>query len=316
MLEMQKEPESVERDIFFTLKGIRNRSKNTQHIEISSTPLNVYLPLNKLWATAKSVILTSATATFGTPQQTEINYGLTPGLNKTIVLPPTFDLKKSVKAFIVEGISPKEDGIPKFIEVCTPIIDALQGRSLMLFTSYKALHQARELLAPLAQKRGIQILYQKTGETPHMLVEHMKRNPHTLLLATTSLWTGIDIPGQNLSAVLVHKLPFETPTPFTNAISEYLLRVENRNHFKEIAIPETVNHLKQGIGRLIRTEKDTGILLVADERIVKSSYAGTFIKALKDYPWQKIKTTDQLPSREELVKHCQINEKENQFQLI
>jgi ATP-dependent DNA helicase DinG len=257
---------------------------------------------------SSGAVLTSATAHYGNAEHTLEHYGLSNVADRATVLelPSPFNLKENTKAFVAQHISHKDDGIPDFAEMCGKITEMLEGRTLALFTSYKALKQTKEALEQNLKGKNIKILTQQAGQPAILLIEQLKRDPHCIVLATSALWTGIDIPGDHLSAVLVHKLPFDVPDRYTKEMAEYLFAARGINHFRDVSVPTAINRLLQGIGRLVRTEEDRGIVIIADNRCQSATYGSEFKHALKNYNWRSISKTSELPSPEELRVYCRI----------
>jgi ATP-dependent DNA helicase DinG len=121
------------------------------------------------------------------------------------------------------------------------------------------------------------------------LLDEFRETPNAVLFATASFWQGVDVPGDQLSCVIIDKLPFASPgDPVVEARIQALQKV-GENAFEQYQIPEAVLSLKQGFGRLIRHAKDRGVLALLDNRIVKQRYGKVFLDSLPDYPF-----TDQI----------------------
>ncbi len=160
------------------------------------------------------------------------------------------------------------------------ILRISRGRAFLLFTSYRNLEAAYELLAPHIEHR---VLRQGDGPKSELL-EEFRADEHSVLFGTQSFWEGVDVAGRSLSCVIVDKLPFSSPTdPLTQArISR--IRESGGNPFMDFQLPAAVIALKQGLGRLIRSRDDFGILAVLDSRIHKKRYGKTFLDSLPPAP--------------------------------
>jgi ATP-dependent DNA helicase DinG len=122
------------------------------------------------------------------------------------------------------------------------------------------------------------------GTAPRMaLLERFRATGGAVLFATSSFWQGVDVPGQQLSCVIIDRLPFAVPTDPVVAARVRSLTEDGRNAFAEYQIPEAVLALKQGFGRLIRTRTDRGVLAILDNRIQRMQYGKIFIESLPDY---------------------------------
>jgi ATP-dependent DNA helicase DinG len=122
------------------------------------------------------------------------------------------------------------------------------------------------------------------GTAPRMaLLERFRTAPAAVLFATSSFWQGVDVPGEQLSCVIIDRLPFAVPTDPVVAARVRMLTEDGRNAFAEYQIPEAVLALKQGFGRLIRTRTDRGVLAILDNRIQRMQYGKIFIDSLPEY---------------------------------
>ena len=160
-----------------------------------------------------------------------------------------------------------------------PLLEATAGRAFLLFTSYanmQAVHGA------LAEMDGWRLLLQGEGSKV-ALVESFRSTPRAVLLGTTSFWHGVDVPGQALSLVVVDKLPFDVPSDPLIAARIKRIQDEGGSPFREYQIPLAVLDLKQGLGRLIRSRADRGILAVLDPRLTTKRYGRIFVNSLPPY---------------------------------
>ena len=157
-----------------------------------------------------------------------------------------------------------------------PVIEANQGRCFLLCTSY---YMMRGLADFLREHSQLNVLLQ--GETSKSkLLEKFIQEPHSVLVATQSFWEGIDVRGDDLSLVIIDKLPFSSPDdPLLKARMEDC-RLQGGDPFNDIQIPEAVITLKQGVGRLIRDVTDRGVVMICDSRLVMRHYGATFLKSL------------------------------------
>ncbi len=159
------------------------------------------------------------------------------------------------------------------------ILETTSGRAFVLCTSYRGMGIIGEILKEeLAYTLFVQ------GEAPrHTLIDKFRRDRHSVLLGTTSFWQGVDVPGDALSCVIIDKLPFSPPgDPITEARIKFL-RDQGRDAFREFQLPEAVMLLKQGVGRLIRSRSDRGLIALLDCRIKTRSYGRVFIRSLPEY---------------------------------
>ncbi len=167
-----------------------------------------------------------------------------------------------------------------------PVIDMLAGRTFFLCTSYRAMEHAAEVLRQtiIDNDRDYTVLVQNEDSRQH-LIDTFRKKPNTILVATMSFWEGIDIKGEKLSLVVIDKLPFAAQgDPVLTARCKWI-EEQGKNPFVEHQVPTAVIALKQGAGRLIRSELDRGILIVGDTRIIPgaNAYARRFLLSLPPY---------------------------------
>ncbi|MCZ6731317.1 MAG: ATP-dependent DNA helicase [Gammaproteobacteria bacterium] len=172
------------------------------------------------------------------------------------------------------------DYTKKVIEAALPVLTASRGRTFMLFTSYRALHIATDLLA---SKISYPLFVQ--GNAPRsVLLERFRAAGNAVLLGTSSFWEGVDVRGDALSCVIIDKLPFASPDdPVLRARGEAMEQV-GRNPFLEYQLPNAVIALNQGAGRLIRDENDRGVLMLCDPRLLSKGYGKSFLASLPPMP--------------------------------
>ena len=154
------------------------------------------------------------------------------------------------------------------------------GRALVLFTSYHNLHSAHRLLEGHVPYRIL-----RQGDAPKsVLLDAFRKDTHSILLATGSFWQGVDVPGDALSCLIVDKLPFASPgDPLISARIDSL-RDQGQNPFMEYQLPSAVIALKQGLGRLIRSDSDRGLLSILDRRLLDQRYGRFFFDSLPKLP--------------------------------
>ncbi|MGB9791046.1 MAG: ATP-dependent DNA helicase [Thermacetogeniaceae bacterium] len=195
-----------------------------------------------------------------------------------IAVESPFDYMEQCILYMPEGLpDPKaEDFHERVIPFIEEILRKTRGRAFVLFTSYRGLNQAYDLLAPKLPWRVL-----RQGEKPKQkLLEEFKEDIHSVLFATASFWEGVDVQGEALSCVILVKLPFAVPDdPITEARMAAIER-SGGNAFLSYSLPEAVIRLRQGFGRLIRTQQDRGIVAILDPRIKTKWYGSYFLKSL------------------------------------
>jgi ATP-dependent DNA helicase DinG len=200
-----------------------------------------------------------------------------------------FDYEAQALLFLPQGMP--EPSSPAFveavIEASMPLLDASGGGAFLLFTSHRALARAAALLRERWEwAADLPVLVQ--GESPReRLLQQFRQHGNAVLLGTSSFWEGVDVKGEALRLVIIEKLPFASPEdPLVKSRIDFLRR-HGGNPFKEYQLPEAVLALKQGFGRLIRSEDDRGLVAICDPRLVEKSYGRVFRASLPAMPWTR-----------------------------
>lgn len=246
-----------------------------------AAPIEIAEELSKqLFDKIKPIILTSATLS------TNNNFDFIRsrlGIKECeeLLLGSPFNYKENVLLYLVKKVADPSDDFDKFQEQALShikeIIDIMQGRTFILFTSYKMLRNVYNELK--LNYKSINLL--KQGDQPRYdLLGNFKRNMNSILLGTNTFWQGVDVPGKALECVVITKLPFSVPDdPITEARME-LIESRNGNPFLEYQVPQAIMLFKQGFGRLIRTKSDRGIVAVLDPRVTTRTYGKSFLNVL------------------------------------
>ncbi|WP_336771886.1 ATP-dependent DNA helicase DinG [Paenibacillus sp. MMO-58] len=269
-------------------------------VHLYAVPVDVSKQLQQYFFDVKdSIILTSATLSVHKSfQYAEEQLGLE-GFEdnnrlKTVQLPSPFNYREQALVIIPRNFPTLKGsaGDPQFISMLvSSLADSAvetKGRMLVLFTSYRMLKQVYEPLKEALAGSGIQVLGQGIDSGNRTkLTRRFTQQPETVLLGTSSFWEGVDIPGEALTCLAIVRLPFQPPNhPLVEAKSE-LLQKQKQNPFMKLSIPQAVIRFKQGFGRLVRTAKDKGIVIIYDTRVIDTYYGKHFLYSL---PGPKIET--------------------------
>ena len=193
-----------------------------------------------------------------------------------------FDYARRTLLYIPSGLP--EPSAPEYtqrvIEASLPMLQASRGRAFILFTSHRALKKAAELLH---ERLEYPLLVQGTAPRSELL-RRFRAAGNAVLLGTGSFWEGVDVRGEALSCVIIDKLPFASPDDPVWQARASAMEQAGRRPFIEHQLPEAVIALKQGAGRLIRDEKDRGVLMLCDPRLLHKGYGKIFLASLPPMP--------------------------------
>ena len=194
-----------------------------------------------------------------------------------------FDYEHQALLYVPEGLpEPNAEGYTrKAVEAALPVIEAAGGRTFFLFTSLRAMREARELMETGMKKMGMDypLLMQGEGSRTELL-ERFRKLGNAVLLGSQSFWEGVDVRGEALSLVIIDRLPFAPPDDPVLAARIETINAEGRNAFMEYQLPQAVITLKQGAGRLIRDENDRGVLMICDPRLITKHYGKRIWRSL------------------------------------
>ncbi|MEH7276007.1 ATP-dependent DNA helicase DinG [Neobacillus vireti] len=248
----------------------------------------------KFFRVKKGVVLTSATLTVNHSFNYMINeMGLSKDNTRTMSIASPFDYKNQVQLLIPNDLpevnsTSLDDYVVAITEHIITIAEATKGRMLILFTAHDMLKKTYELIKESGFLDEFAMIAQGiTSGSRSRLTRNFQRYDKAILLGTSSFWEGVDIPGEDLSCLVIVRLPFSPPDePLTEAKCQ-LITQKGGNAFTEYSLPEAILRFKQGFGRLIRTENDRGIMMVFDKRIITSKYGKAFLQSIPPVPMKK-----------------------------
>ena len=254
----------------------------TPRILLNATPANVNQMLqDHLFAAKNSVVMTSATlSTNRNFDYFKKRVGIS-GCRELLAHSP-FDFKKQVQIHIPPDMPhPNSNAfVPATIQKIKHYLKLTHGKAFVLFTSYKMMDEVYDSVAPDLEEMGIDTFKQGGDLSRTAMLQAFREDTDSVLFGTSSFWEGVDVRGESLSNVIITRLPFEVPTHPVMEARVKQIKEQGGNEFFEFSLPEAVLRLKQGFGRLIRTQTDEGIVVILDPRIRTASYGKQFLDSL------------------------------------
>jgi ATP-dependent DNA helicase DinG len=233
-------------------------------------------------------VLTSATLSVGSNDLSYFRNRVGASGCRAVQIGSPFDYKKQMTLHLVKKMpEPKDPGYDAALEKwIAHFADQSRARAFVLFTSYQTMRTAAQALETHFAVKGWNLLVQGSGMPAHRMVQEFRENPKSVLFGVDSFWSGVDVPGEALSSVVITRLPFVTPDhPLTEARLESI-EAEGGRPFEQYSLPEAILKLRQGVGRLIRAKSDTGTIVILDSRILSKPYGRAFLRALPECPTQ------------------------------
>ncbi len=256
-----------------------------QTISFNYSPLNIAEILNNnLFSDTIPIVLTSATLSVAN----NLNfYRKRVGFSgRELILDSPFDYTRQAKIHIIKKMPEQADkkyhhALAHYIKY---YVSHSHGKAFVLFTNYNSLKKTVQLTRTFFEEKDITLLIQGEGISRSKMISIFKEDINSVIFGTSSFWMGVDVPGEALSNVIITKLPFSVPSePLIEARLDKI-KAEGGNPFIEYSLPEAVLKFKQGIGRLIRSKLDTGIIAILDNRVITKRYGKVFLDSLPPCP--------------------------------
>jgi ATP-dependent DNA helicase DinG len=275
--------ESEDKNTVFWIERRRGGSGagGRSNVFLQATPIDI-APILKtcLFENLDCAVLTSATlAVSGRFEYVKRRLGLE--YARETVLPSHFDYENQAILYVPPDLP--DPRTPQFsvqaADRIRRLLEITRGRAFVLFTSYAQMNDVYQRLLGLLEYPML-----RQGDAPkNSLLEEFRLTPNAVLFATSSFWQGVDVQGEQLSCVIIDRLPFSVPTDPVIAARIKAVDADGGNAFLQFQVPAAVITLKQGFGRLIRSLHDRGLLTLLDNRILKKQYGRVFLESLPNY---------------------------------
>ncbi|MEM1059381.1 MAG: helicase C-terminal domain-containing protein [Verrucomicrobiota bacterium] len=270
--------------VYWVEKTFRSRRPELQ---ILSAPVEVAPYLRRLlFRPRQSVVVTSATLSTGRGLS-YFQQRLGAEVAETLQVDSPFDLERQMRVAIPKTMPLPTDRARYDVALADWIrhfTRETNGGAFVLFTSYASLSAIAQKLEPFFREEGMHFLRQGGDKPRSHLLEEFKRTPNSVLFGTDSFWQGVDVPGDALRNVIITRLPFAVPDhPLTAAKLEHIER-QGGNPFGDYSVPEAILKFRQGVGRLIRTKQDRGLVAILDNRVLTKGYGKSFLAVLPKCP--------------------------------